>query len=34
MTKKVQSIDWTGIMIEAALLIFAIRALIFIIGID
>lgn len=34
MTKKIQNIDWTGIMIEAAFLIFAIRALVFIIGID
>lgn len=31
---KTKQIDWTGVAIEAALLIFALRALIFIIGID
>ena len=31
---KTKQIDWTGVAIEVALLIFALRALIFIIGID
>lgn len=34
MTRKIKNIDWTGVAIEAALLIFALRALIFIVGID
>lgn len=34
MTRKIKSIDWTGLAIEAALLIFAIKTVLFAAGID
>lgn len=34
MTRKIKNIDWTGLAIEAALLIFAIKAALFVAGID